>query len=158
MAFKREVIGLRDLEQNLKRLAKLVPGGEIVDSLEDGAWVIALGARDNAVAQGLIESGALVDSIRPRKINQFRVDVEVGVVYGAAHEFGVTVTITERQRRFFWAKFAETSDEKWRALALSVDYTIPMKPYLRPAVDTEKKAAVKRAGRSLAVKIDEAIK
>lgn len=158
MAFKRETIGLKDLDKKFKILRKLIPGDVLVDSIEAGAWVIALAARDNAVAHGLIESGDLIDSIKPRKINQFRVDIEVGVPYGAAHEFGVTVEITDRQRAFFWAKFAETGEDMWKALALSDTYTIPARPYLRPAIDNNMVPAARVAAKSLGKKIQEALK
>ncbi len=154
MAFRREAIRLGDLKKSLKDLMGLAPQGEIADALEDGAWVIALQARDNALAQGLFDTGDLHDSIKPVKINQFRVDVEVGVIYGAAHEFGVTVEITPRQRAFFWAMWAETKDDMWRALALSTTYTIPARPYLRPAIDERSLTAVRVAGKALGKKLE----
>ena len=157
MAFKIKVLNLKQLEQKFVKLGHMIPGDALADALEDGAWVIALEARDNAVAQGLIDSGDLIDSILPVKINQFRVDVRVNVVYGAAHEFGTTVEITERQRRFFWAKFSETGDDMWKALALSETYTIPARPYLRPAIDNAKVLAMHVTARSLAKKIRRAL-
>ncbi len=84
-----------------------------------------------------------------RTSSGFEVDVIVGVVYGAAHEFGVTVTITPKQRRFFWAMFKKTETDMWRALALSTTYTIPARPYLRPAIDTRKKVAYDVIGRKV---------
>jgi len=100
----------------------------------------------------------LIDSIVPRRINQFRVDVEVGVPYGAAHEFGVTVTITEKQRDFFWYTFSQTGDEMWKALALSTTYTIPARPYLRPAIDEKSKIAIGVVGQSVTKKAERVIK
>jgi phage gpG-like protein len=158
MAFQQEVIGLKDLERNLKAIANLVPGGELADSLADGAWDIAIRAKANAKAHGLFDTYDLIESIQPRKVNQYRVDVEVGVIYGAVHEFGYTGTITDKQRRFFWAMYAETKDEMWKALALSETYTIPERAYLRPAIDTEKRKAIEHAGRSLGDKVKEAVR
>lgn len=158
MAFRRQVLGLKDLERDFKAIARLVPGGQVADSLADGAWDIAIQAKQNAKGRGLFDTYALIESIRPRKINQYRVDVEVGVVYGAVHEYGLeSQKITEKQRRFFWAMHAATGDDMWKALALSDTYTIPARPYLRPAVDTHKKKAVEHAGRSLAYKIGAAV-
>lgn len=159
MSFKLQATGVKDLQRNLNAIAKLIsPQAGIADSVEDGAWVIALEARDNAVRQGLIRSGELIDSIAPIKINQYRVDVRVKVPYGAAHEFGVTVTITPKQRRFFWAMFMTTNDPMWKALALSVTYTIPARPYLRPAIDARKAVAVGVIGRSVSNKICSIVK
>lgn len=159
MAFKLEGLSTKVLDDKLKKIALTIsPQSGIADSLETGAWIIALQARDNALAQGLYDSGDLVDSIRPRKINQFRVDILVDVPYGAAHEFGVTVMITPKQRRFFWAMYSLTGNDMWKALALSITYTIRAKPYLRPAIDTRKAAAIRAAGRDLMNKIREATK
>lgn len=142
----------------MKRIAKLVPQGEVADSLQAGAWEIVDEARHNVWAQTLVETLELHDSILPKKINQFRVDIEVGAIHGAVHEFGLeNQPITERQRRFFWAKWAQERDPMWKALALSATYTIPARPYLRPAVDTKKRAAARITASSLGGKIAQAV-
>ncbi len=158
MSFKQKVLNLKQFEAKLVALGHAIAGGDLADALKDGAWVIAIAARDNAVANGLIESGDLIDSISPRKINQYRVDVEVGVIYGAIHEYGGTFTITDLQRRFFWFKFAQTGEGMWRALALSETYTMPAKPYLRPAIDENKTIAMQETARSLAKKYERILK
>lgn len=153
------VIGLKDLNDNLKRIAAVVGGKELADSLAKGAQEIVWQAQQNVMKQGLYDTMALHDSIQPRKVNQYTVDIEVGVVYGAVHEYGLErQVITDRQRRFFWAKFAETGDDMWKALALSVTYTIPARPYLRPAVDEAKKAAVLMTAQSLGGKFSHVVK
>jgi len=149
MALQTEVIGLKDLEANLKAIAAVVGGAELADSLATGAQEIVWQAQQNAMAQGLHESGDLRDSIHTRKINQYRVDIVVGAVYGAAMEYGQTQIVTDKQRRFFWAKFAETGDDMWKAMALSTKLVTPARPYLRPAIDTAKKAAILTVGQSL---------
>lgn len=158
MALQIEVIGLKDLKANLKAIAAVVGGAELADSLATGAQEIVWEAQKNVMAQGLHESGDLYDSIRTKKVNQYRVDIEVGVVYGAVHEFGHTGIITDKQRRFFWAKYSETKDDMWKALALSTTYTIPARPYLRPAIDTQKRAAVATVGQSLGGKFAHIVK
>jgi hypothetical protein len=116
-------------------------------------------AQQNVMKQGLYDTMELHDSIKPIKVNQFRVDVEVGAGHGAVHEFGLEKqVITPRQRRFFWAKFAETGDEMWKALALSETYTIPARPYLRPAADEQKHAAWLTVAQSLGGKFAHAVK
>lgn len=150
MAFQTQVIGLRDLERNLKAIAAVVGGAELADSLAKGAMEIVWEAQKNVMAQGLHESGDLHDNIRTKKINQYRVDIVVEVPYGATHEYGLDrQVITDLQRRFFWAKYAETKDDMWKALALSTTYSIPARPYLRPAIDTSKKAAILTVAQSL---------
>ncbi len=75
--------------------------------------------------------------------DRYRIDVGSNVVYAAAQEFGYTGQITDRQRRFFWYKWYETRNPMWRALALSVEYTIPAHPYLRPALAESRKDAAR---------------
>jgi len=149
VAFQQNVLGLKDLTDNLKRIAGVVGGAALADSLATGAQEIVWQAQQNVMAQGLYDTMALHDSIKTRKVNQYTVNVVVGAIYGAVHEYGGTFTITERQRGFFWAKHAETGDDMWKALALSATYTIPARPYLRPAIDEMKKAAGLTVAQSL---------
>ena len=159
MTVKTEVIGYKDFDKKMKALAYAVrPQVGLAESLADGAQVIADAAKHHAARQGLYETYALIDSIEPVKVNQYRVDVRVGVPYGAVHEYGGTFTITDRQRRFFWAKYAETNDDMWKALALSKTYTIPPRPYLRPAIDEHKQAAIQAAGDSVRAIVEGAVR
>lgn len=159
MSFKVKALGFGQLNANMKALGRLVsPQGGIAESLTFGAEVIRILAMDNAVAQGLIESGALIDSIITVKVNQFRIDIRVEVPYGAIHEYGGTVTITERQRRFFWAMWMKTSDEMWLALALSTTYTIKAKPYVRPAIDEGRRMAAQETARAFKKQLKGVIK
>lgn len=60
------------------------------------------------------------------------------VPYARIHELGGTTKVTDKMRGFFWYKFSETGDEKWKAFALSDSITIPARPYMEPAVDDQK--------------------
>jgi hypothetical protein len=69
------------------------------------------------------------------KINQWTAGLVVAHPGAGTQEYGSGVKrVTERQRRFFWAMWAKTKDEKWIALALSRTYEVPARPYLRPGV------------------------
>lgn len=159
MTFQLEATGFRDFDANMKSIARAFsPQAGIADVLDDGAELIAIQAKDNAVGQGLIVSGHLVDEIKTRKVNQFRVDILAEAEYSAAHEFGVTVTITAKQRRFFWAMWIKFKESMWLALALSKTYTIPARPYMRPAIDEAKGRALAVMGRSTFTKLRRAVK
>lgn len=60
--------------------------------------------------------------------------------YAATHEFGDkrTVDVTQRMRKFAWAMFYKTRDEKWKRFALTKKtqfvIKIPKRPFMRPAV------------------------
>lgn len=109
-----------------------------------GAEVIAEAARDNILTQELVDSGDLYDSVEAFMVNQYAAGVRSKLVYAAVHEFGLqNQPITDKQRRFFWAMYAETGDDMWKALALSSTYTIPARPWLRPAIDSHKEQALR---------------
>jgi phage gpG-like protein len=149
VTFKVKAVGFGQFDKNMRAIGRQIsPQVGIAESLDDGAQVTLRQAKDNAVQQGLLVSGELVDSIVTVKINQFRVDLRVKVPYGAAHEFGVTVTITPKQRRFFWAMWIKTNDTMWLALALSTTYTIKAKPYVRPAIDETKRLVAVETARA----------
>lgn len=70
---------------------------------------------------------------------QVFVDLDVGTVrsYAFIQNFGGTThpTVTEKSRRFFWAKFYETDDPMWKAMALKplgskLNVVIPQARYM----------------------------
>lgn len=158
MKLQMKVLGTKDLDAALSKIVNVVvhPQSGIVDSLQKGAEEIVEDAR-RRVWEIFDTSGDFPSRIKVRKVNQYRVDVYVDAPYGAVHEYGGTFTVTPLQRAFFWHKFAETGESMWRALALSTTYTIPARPYLRPAIDSKRLSAAKIAAADLATKIKRAL-
>lgn len=85
----------------------------------------------------LVDSGALQNSIQI--IDQRWPHAVVGtkgVAYGAIHNEGgsIRVLITQRMRRFFWAKYYETGMEPYKFMALTrktyFDIDIPQRKFL----------------------------
>lgn len=144
MNIKMEV-STKDFEGDLKRIAEGVKPPHVTEMVKKGADIILDQTQRNILERELYDSGDLYDSARLETIDRFTVAVAVGndkVRYARVHEYGGTFTITPKQRGFFWARFAETGNSMWKALALSETYTIPPRPYLRPAVDEKKDDAV----------------
>jgi phage gpG-like protein len=94
-------------------------------------------------------SGDFPSRVDVEIINQYRADLVVRAVYAAVHEYGGTFEITPRQRGFFWYMFSTTQDSMWKALALSDTYTIPARPYFRPAILSEQRDAYEVMGEEL---------
>jgi len=135
---RMEVVGVKELRLNLQKARDIVGGAEMADIMWHAVdRTVVLLARQNTYRQ-FKTTGNLANHIKAVKVNQYRVDIVVDAPHGAVHEYGGTFAITPRQRRFFWAKWRQTGDEMWRALALSQTYTIPARPYLRPAIDATK--------------------
>ena len=67
----------------------------------------------------------------------------IDVPYAAIHEFGgtVRVRVTDKMRRFFWFRFKQTRDDKYKWMALSrrqvFTIRIPARPYIAPAIERE---------------------
>jgi len=135
MSFSVKVKGVDDFGEAVQNIAEALGPPHVTQALKRGAEVIQHQAQQNVKRQKLYVTGTLHDSIKVLEVSPWAVSILVDVVYGAVHEFGYTGIITDKQRRFFWAKWYETQDDMWKALALSYSYTIPARPYLRPAVD-----------------------
>jgi len=135
MSFSIKVKGVNDFNKGLQDVAKALGPPHMAEGLRHGAQPFLHKAQENLLEQELYVTGDLYDSIKVVVVNQWQVNILVDSDYGAVHEFGYTGVITDKQRRFFWAKWYETQDDMWKALALSHTYTIPARPYLRPASD-----------------------
>lgn len=87
----------------------------------------------------------------------------VFVPYAAIQHYGGTIRmrVTSRMRRFFWAKFMETGDEKWRAMALSkkthFEIKIKARPYIDPAIDDEMSNIQQYANRQFAAHVQKTL-
>jgi len=145
---RERVLGVSELTGYFKALAKEAPGKITAEMVRRGAEVILEAAKSNVRANFENQTGALENSGKVVLVNQYSADIVFDIVYSAVHEYGLeNQVITERQRRFFWAMYSETGEDMWKALALSRTYTIPARPYLRPAIDSHKgKAAHEMAG------------
>jgi len=152
-----QIKGIDEFTAQMKRVAAMIPQGDIADILVKGGDVIVEEAKDNVLRQGLVDTGALYDSIITVPIGKTRVDILVNVPYGAVHEYGLPKggrgvhSATAKQIRFFWAKFLETGNTMWKALALKKGYTIPPRPYITPAIKDKRKAVIKQMVIDLAI-------
>lgn len=101
---------------------------------------IQSGRLSKAVAGGIDRESTVEVRFDGSSLSYRRV---IDVPYAAIHEFGgtITVRITDKMRRFFWFRFKQTRDEKykWMALARRQTFTIriPARPYIAPAVEQE---------------------
>ncbi len=70
--------------------------------------------------------------------NVIETSVGTNVKYAAIHEFGGQIQATPSMYGFFWAKFYESKDVKWKRMALGLKrkghINIPARPFLRPGV------------------------
>lgn len=78
----------------------------------------------------LMQSGRLRRSFRydtSGLVITISTDVEYAEVHNEGGEVSQTLTVTPKMRKFFWAMFSETGDEKWKFMALSKSGTIERK-------------------------------
>lgn len=72
-----------------------------------------------------------------RNDNTSTVSIGSNLVYSRIQQEGGKITITPKMRKFFWAKYSETKNPVWKAMALKKGFIrIPARPYLNiPASD-----------------------
>lgn len=77
----------------------------------------------------MIDTGRLRRGIRIAQATQELVIVANDVPYARAHNEGAATTLkrTPRMRKFFWAMFYKTKDERWKWMALSKKTTLTIK-------------------------------
>lgn len=88
----------------------------------------------------LNRSKGLMSTIEVRPQGRSSIVVSANSPYAAIHQFGGTlkpsIPITKKTRKFFWAKFYESGQDKWKALALTKKkelrptIKIPARPYI----------------------------
>lgn len=143
MAYKETVVGATELIQQFGNILDAFSPPQVASIMFVGAEVLAEEVKDHILQQGLVDSGDMYDKTQPVKVNQYSAGVEVDTPYAAVHEFGLYRQVaTAKQIRFFWAMWRETHNTMWKALALKGWYTIPARPYFRPAVDQGKHKAL----------------
>ena len=127
-----------------------VPGG--LPSNTIGTNPTLLTWRTGRLARSLVRTDDAENITRIRQEGTMIIgEVGTKVPYAPIHEYGGTIParvqpITPRMRRFFWAKFYETRDEKWKRVALKARppvinvpaIRIRPRPFLGPTVRDEK--------------------
>lgn len=80
----------------------------------------------------LIESGDLKKSIKTVSKSLQEIHIESDTPYSAIHNYGGRIKITEKMRKFFWAKFYSTGNDAWKGMALTKKkhITIPQRQYI----------------------------
>ena len=88
----------------------------------------------------LNRSKGLMSTIDVRPQGKSSIVVSANSPYAAIHQFGgtlkPTIPITSKMRKFFWAKFYESGQTNWKALALTKKkelkpvIRIPARPYV----------------------------
>lgn len=133
--------GVEKLSQQLRALAGIFDGEPMDEALFQGALVLEREVKVKIRDVGLIDTGNYRADVRSDK-GVGEAVVGTNTVYGPIHEFGGNIPITAKSRRYFWARFRETGDGKWKGLALTrkSHITVRARPHWRPAIDTRKEA------------------
>lgn len=139
MKVRAEVKGDKELQAAINAEISKIEARKST-ALLAGGNVIADSIRHEMYGKFEIHTGKMYKSVHVVRVSKEEVEVREGPLPQIfAQEFGLpNQPITAKQRRFFWAKFVETGESMWRALALSKTYTIPARPHFRPGVDAAK--------------------
>ncbi|KKM75715.1 hypothetical protein LCGC14_1387470 [marine sediment metagenome] len=139
----REVL-IAAMHKSLSEVATISTGDYMdLGSAEDAPVVSILSRRSGRLSFSIAgsEFKGKKESIRKVTATSGKIEGQIGskVPYAQIQEKGGTThpKVTAKSRGFFWHKFYETGDDKWKGMALTsktqFDINIPARPYLRPA-------------------------
>lgn len=175
------VVGTEELVRKFETMGNAAKGQALVTAMKAGGLVILNAIKGNIQKQGLIRTRTLSRSVHEEVVEQTetRAVIEDGtnLEYAAIHEFGGV--ITAKQGKYLAIpvgdytgsprKYSDLRPLKTKGGALvlvnssgTVEYVlktsveIPARPYMRPALDEKKEAAVKEVGDVLRNQILEA--
>lgn len=95
------------------------------------------GARSASVGPGSVRGAPQgVFDLSPTS-NGIRLEYGSEVEYAATHEYGDVRAVTSRQRRYFWWRYSETNEDRWKWMALSERLSYPKREYLEPSLERE---------------------
>jgi len=88
----------------------------------------------------LVDTGELKSSIKTVYKSMDEILIQSNTPYSAIHNYGGEIKITDKMRKFFWAKFSETKDNAWKYMALSKSnhITIPQRQFMGNTPELEK--------------------
>ena len=90
----------------------------------------------------LMVTGTLRRSIRCR-VDADSVIWETSEKYAAIHNYGGTITVTSKMKKFFWYKYKATKDDSWKWMALmkiGTQINIPQRQFLGDHPEVRKRA------------------
>ncbi len=172
------VIGMHELQAALRAQIEKAEGPASRKALMVGGLVVERRAKQNIREQQLIDTGLLRESISASAVTDLVVQIGTSLVYAAIHEFGGEITPKNRQ----YLAIPLTNESRNRGPrdypeplrfvpiadgALLVDnagdaqyvlrdsVTIPARPYLRPAIDTNRQEIEDAIGEALWVELSD---
>lgn len=92
----------------------------------------------------LVKTGILQKDIQKKIVSFLRIVVGTTSItseYAEIHNQGGKIRITEKMRRYFWARYDDTKDDYWKNLALhkGTSITIPKREYIGDSDKLSKK-------------------
>ena len=115
---------MKDLPKNTSEKARaFFLSSFIKQGFTDTSFIPWVKRKDDFSHKLLQQSLALKNSINITKADFESVEITAGegINYGAIHNEGgtITVKVTPKMKKFFWAMFYKTGVEKWKFLALT---------------------------------------
>lgn len=99
------------------------------------------GPRPDKLGVGSGRLRSKIESKTERSGSVIKTSVGTNVIYGPTHEMGGEThpSVTNKMRKFAWAMFFKSGDDKWKRMALTkksrLKIKIPARPFLRPAIN-----------------------
>jgi len=115
---------MKDLPEKASQQGKnFFQGSFIKEGFTDSSFIAWPKRMDDMRHKLLSQSLALRSSIRIDQADMNRVQISAGrnLPYAAIHNEGgtITVTVTDKMRRYFWAMYYRTGQDRYRGMALT---------------------------------------
>lgn len=89
--------------------------------------------------------GTLVKSLDKKITGNFEISISSDEPYSKIQNEGGKIRVTDKMKKFFWAKFKSSGKTKWKGLATTkkVYLDIPARPYLKDTDELQDRIASK---------------
>ena len=146
-----EALAREALKDTPKRIAEAARNffmqSFIKQGFTDASFIAWVRRRDDLPHKTLQQSLALKNSLHIAQADLSKVMITAGegLPYAAIHNEGgtITVKVTERMRRYFWAMFKKTKQERYKWMALTkkdrLTIHIPKRQYIGQSYTLDKK-------------------
>ncbi len=161
MPINVEIIG----EENLGKMAEFYRRAQLSTSARLQESTLKFLLRAEGVAKKRHLSGPRPENLQPvtgrlrssitSRVTARDKNIEgvlgTNVKYARLHELGGEIRVTDRMRKYFWARHKRTGDEKWRNMALTkkTAFKFPARPFLQPAIEAEMPSFEKDIARTM---------
>ena len=95
----------------------------------DYSFIAWAARKDDLGHKLLLNTNNLMNDVQVRSESINKIEIGTSLPYAGIHNNGgkFSIVITDKMRKYFWAMFKETEDEKWKYMALTKKKRLPIR-------------------------------